>query len=172
MNTLSAIALIMLVLVGYASGVTAVARYKHPHPTLVDLGQIGLLWALAFMARPTVGHGWSLPLWTAVAFLSAWVSANRRYRYLSPDRTVAPLTRRHPRLLGRLWQRWTAFAAEMGEFQSRLLMGFFYFFLVTPFGLGVRLLSDMLGQKRPSAPSAWHARDLVSPTLEEVKRQG
>jgi hypothetical protein len=29
----------------------------------------------------------------------------------------------------RLWQRWTIFAAEMGEFQSRLLMGFFYFVL-------------------------------------------
>ncbi|MFO7536508.1 MAG: hypothetical protein R6X32_00435 [Chloroflexota bacterium] len=172
MNTLSAIALVMLVMVGYSAGVTAVARYKHPHPTLVDLGQIGLLWALAFVARPIVGHGWSLPLWTATAFFVAWLSANRRYRYFSPNRAAVPLTRQHPRLWGRLWQRWSAFAAEMGEFQSRLLMGFFYFFLVTPFGLGARLFSDMLGLKRPSAPSAWHARPPVAATLEEVKRQG
>jgi hypothetical protein len=91
MNTLSAIALVMLVLVGYSSGVTAVARYKFPHPTLVDLGQIGLLWALAFWVRPVVGHGWSLPLWTAVAFLVAWLSANRRYRYVSASRPLVPI---------------------------------------------------------------------------------
>jgi hypothetical protein len=172
MNTLSAIALIMLVLVGYSSGVTAVARYKFPHPTLVDLGQIGLLWALAFMARPAVGHGWSLPLWTAVAFLVAWLSANRRYRYLSASRPVAPLAPQPRGLLRRLWQRWAAFAAEMGEFQSRLLMGFFYFIFVTPFGLGVRLVSDMLGLKRPSVPTAWHPRETVVPTLDEAKQQG
>jgi hypothetical protein len=171
MNTLSAIALIMLVLVGYSSGVTTVARYKHAQPTLVDLGQIGLIWALAFVARPVVGHGWSLLLWTAVAFFVAWLSANRRYRYLGPDRSLVPLTRRHPRWWGRLWQRWTAFAAEMGEFQSRLLMGFFYFILVTPFGLGARLLSDMLGLKRPS-PTAWHTREPAQTTLEEAQQQG
>jgi hypothetical protein len=60
----------------------------------------------------------------------------------------------------------------MGGFQSRILLGVFYFFVVTPFGLGVRALSDPLGLRRPEKPSNWIARNETTlANLDEAKKQ-
>lgn len=68
-------------------------------------------------------------------------------------------------MLYRLWERWKAIAHVIGNFQARLLLTLFYFVLLSPFGLGVRLLSDPLGlrkrglsswlQKAPERTGVW-----------------
>jgi hypothetical protein len=57
-------------------------------------------------------------------------------------------------MLRRLWARWKVIARRIGEFQSRLLLCLFYFVILAPFGLGVRLLSDPLRLRRRSL-SQW-----------------
>jgi hypothetical protein len=60
----------------------------------------------------------------------------------------------------------------MGGFQSRLLLGLFYFFIVTPFGLGVKAFSDPLLLRRTRKLSNWIPRNDTTPAnLDEAKKQ-
>jgi len=60
----------------------------------------------------------------------------------------------------------------MGGFQSRILLGLFYFLVVTPFGLGVKAFSDPLHLRRTEGPSNWIPRNDTTPAhLDEAKKQ-
>jgi len=56
-------------------------------------------------------------------------------------------------LLKRAWHFQKRFARQLGNFQARLLLTIFYFVLVLPFGLAVRLLADPLRTKK--SPTQW-----------------
>lgn len=51
-----------------------------------------------------------------------------------------------------LWQRfiawWMPIAEAIGNFMNRVILSVFYFVIVMPFGLGVRLFSDPLRIKK------------------------
>lgn len=51
-------------------------------------------------------------------------------------------------MLRRLWERWKVIAHKIGTFQSRVLLNVFYFVILAPFGLGVKLFADPLHIKR------------------------
>jgi hypothetical protein len=60
----------------------------------------------------------------------------------------------------------------MGGFQSRILLGLFYFFVVTPFGMGVRAFGDPLHLGRARRSSNWIPRNDTTPAnLDEAKKQ-
>lgn len=82
------------------------------------------------------------------------------------------------RLGKRLLQGWTAIAIRFGAMQTLVLLGFFYFLLVGPVALGMRLIGrDLLDKRDPSAgadptgsdPSAWHDADTAGADLERMK---
>jgi hypothetical protein len=50
-------------------------------------------------------------------------------------------------LLRRAWAGWKRFGKKVGDFQARLLLTFFYFVILAPFGLAVRG-ADPLGLRR------------------------
>ncbi len=52
--------------------------------------------------------------------------------------------------LRRLWEGWKRVGRKIGDFQARVLLTLFYFVILAPFALGVRLLADPLGLKRPA----------------------
>jgi len=56
-------------------------------------------------------------------------------------------------LLKRAWRCQKRFARQLGNFQARVLLTIFYFVLVLPFGLAVRLLADPLRAKK--LPTQW-----------------
>jgi hypothetical protein len=58
------------------------------------------------------------------------------------------------RMLRTLWERWKVIARKIGDVQSRVMLVGFYFVILAPFGLGVRLLSDRL-QLKPQRVSRW-----------------
>ena len=60
-------------------------------------------------------------------------------------------------LLKMLWARWKAVAETIATFQSRVLLSLFYYIVLAPFALGMRLASDPLGL-RPNAPVGWLSR--------------
>jgi hypothetical protein len=71
---------------------------------------------------------------------------------------------------GILWQRWLSLAHRIGEFQARLLLTLFYFVIVSPFALWVRIMRDPLALRRSGGPR-WLARPSRPTTLEEVTKQ-
>ncbi len=75
-------------------------------------------------------------------------------------------------MLRNLWDRWLVLARKIGKFQSRILLTFFYFVIVLPFGLGVRLLADPLHiRRRRPADTAWQPRETRDVELADAHRQ-
>ena len=50
---------------------------------------------------------------------------------------------------------WMGIAFVMGNIMSRLLLGIFFYLLITPMGLIRRLAADKLHLKRPTGSSCW-----------------
>lgn len=75
-------------------------------------------------------------------------------------------------MLRKLWDRWLILARKIGKFQSRILLTFFYFVIVLPFGLGVRLLADPLHlRRRAPKDTAWLPRETRDVDLAASQRQ-
>jgi hypothetical protein len=73
-------------------------------------------------------------------------------------------------MLRRLWECWKLIAHKIGNFQSRMLLNAFYFLILMPFGLGVKLFSDPLRLKLQSC-SQWVDRNTRATTWEDARRQ-
>ncbi|MCZ7546070.1 MAG: hypothetical protein M5R40_22230 [Anaerolineae bacterium] len=74
-------------------------------------------------------------------------------------------------LLSKAWERWKVIGGVLGNYQGRAIVQFFYYTIMLPFGLGVRLLSDPLKIKTENLPLQWVNRDPVSNQLEDARRQ-
>jgi hypothetical protein len=72
--------------------------------------------------------------------------------------------------LKRLWARWTVIAHAIGNFQARVLLTLFYFAIVPPFALIVKLAKDPLRLRPPRGESFWIARPPADPA-EAGRRQ-
>ena len=73
-----------------------------------------------------------------------------------------------------LWKRlmawWMPIAEVIGNFMNRLFLSVFYFIIVLPFGLAVRLFSDRLGIKGVRQ-TGWSEFQDRSSTVEKGKLQ-
>jgi hypothetical protein len=71
----------------------------------------------------------------------------------------------------RLWQAWQRFGHFMGDLLARVVLTVFYFTILLPFGLAVRLFSDPLNIRRNGTRPAWLTRVTGDQTLEQTRRQ-
>lgn len=71
--------------------------------------------------------------------------------------------------LKRFWKQWLAFSRKIGDLVGRVAMTLFYFTLMLPFGIGVRLFSDPLNIK--SAEPRWQTSEADDQTLEGAHKQ-
>jgi hypothetical protein len=70
-----------------------------------------------------------------------------------------------------LWERWTRVGRRLGDVQARVVLTLFYFLVVTPFALAVRIGSDPLGI-RPGSARGWRSRPPAAGSpLERARRQ-
>jgi hypothetical protein len=74
-------------------------------------------------------------------------------------------------LLARAWARWKVIAKIIGNFQARLLLSFFYFLVVPPFALIVKLFKDPLMLQPPKHDSLWVEGAQAARSLQEAGRQ-
>lgn len=58
-----------------------------------------------------------------------------------------------------LWEKWKVVARRIGDFQARVLLSIFYFTVLAPFALGVKMFSDPL-RLRATGGSGWTERPL------------
>jgi hypothetical protein len=61
-------------------------------------------------------------------------------------------------------------AGVIGDFQSRVVLSLFYFLIVLPFGLVIRLFGDPLRIKK-SRKSGWTEFATRTSSVEEAKKQ-
>jgi hypothetical protein len=171
MKFASTLALIFLTLTGYSSGAELRGKNKQVSPNLLDLAVVVALWMIALVTRSALGSGLALLVWTLASLMvGIELTSLRISRY--PDREQkTPSVREDVTGLRRWWEGWKAFAAEMGNYQGRLLLALFYFVVVTPFGIAVRLFSDPLQLRRTENISFWVERELFNHNLEDAKEQ-
>lgn len=70
----------------------------------------------------------------------------------------------------RAWNAWLRIAAIIGDFQARVILSLFYFIIVLPFGLLVRIFADPLGVKG-QRPTTWTPFTNRTQTLDQAARQ-
>jgi hypothetical protein len=177
-----AVGLILVSMVGYSTGCVIGLRRRQFEPALWDLLGVVAVWLLVFGIADQVGR-WSSLL---VALLCGIVfgiivtlirNATSNTAPVMPDSELPEHARERTVAVQRsFWQRikqgWAAYGERMGSVQGRLLMGFFYFIVVLPFGLITRIGTDSLNIKHKPANSAWTAWEDVTATLEEAQEQG
>ena len=167
---LSGLALVLLTLVGYSTGAVVGGRGKAVAPKLLDLGVVVVLLIAALTSRAVLDRWAALGVWLVIGGLVSLVLSRMRFGERSA-KTEEKVSVREGSPLTRLWEGWKSFAAEMGNYQSRILLAFFYFVVVTPFGLLARLLNDPLRIKHSAGHSFWISRSKVSTELDEARRQ-
>jgi hypothetical protein len=72
------------------------------------------------------------------------------------------------RTLRRIWHIWQQFGQMMGDFIARILLTVFYFTILAPFGIGVRLFADPLTLKHKVNPQ-WLDRTPRDPELAQAR---
>lgn len=71
----------------------------------------------------------------------------------------------------RLWEWWKRVARKIGDFQGRLILTLFYFIVLAPFALILRLVADPLAIAS-KAPSGWQPRpESRGDALDRARRQ-
>ena len=68
------------------------------------------------------------------------------------------------------WDRWQIIAHINGDYIARLVVNLFFFTIMVPFALGVKLLSDPLSLRK-NASSSWLDRKRVGAKLDEARSQ-
>lgn len=172
MEWLSWLGLILLTLVGYSAGVVLAARQEDsPKPARRDLLAIPLVWVTALSLRTVLElNRWTTPVVGLVVGLAFGWTLNRISPHVQPVHSVM-LNEGELPFFKRLIGRWERFAVQTGDFQSRVILGYFYFSVVLPFGLLIRLAIDPLRLWRPPARSLWIERPAASSEVEDARRQ-
>jgi hypothetical protein len=74
-------------------------------------------------------------------------------------------------LFTRAWERWKVIAHKIGNFQARLILVIFYFVIVPPFALIVKLFKDPLSLRPPRKESLWVEGPVADSSLSAARRQ-
>ena len=172
MDWLSGLVLVLLTLVGYSTGSVLAGRGRMILPGLSDAVIVLILWTGALMSRPVFGRWTSIVLWLLLGMLvGALFILVRRNRFPKPrSRGLAPQTESKTGF-GAIWKTWISFSHEMGDFQGRVLLIFFYFIVVTPFAILVVLFSDPLRLRNNDTQTYWLPRPAMPKGLDEARRQ-
>jgi len=74
-------------------------------------------------------------------------------------------------LVKRAWRRWTVIAHIIGNFQARVLLSLFYFVIVPPFALIVKIAKDPLQLRLAAGATGWTERAEPPPPSQAAHRQ-
>ena len=174
MEILSGIALVLLTLVGYSSGIVLARGVRQVLPDVIDLATVAVLWVAALATREPLGHWRAIGVWIVGGLIAGAIAAHTRRReavFQPRYPTAAPASAEPNRARRRALEAWKRFALRMGNFQGRMIMGFFYFVVVAPFALLGRLAADPLRLRRTAEPSYWVEREPLERSVDAARRQ-
>jgi hypothetical protein len=169
MNLATIITLVLLTMVGYSIGRNLFSSKYKISPIVLELPLILLIWLGTIFIPLTLGNGWKIALWVVIALIVGFI-----FTRIAPKKEDKPkyksMILESETQKPNLWQQWKKFATKMGDFQGRLMLMWFYFIIITPFGVLVGLFSDPLTLKKP-ASSGWLDRTIVKADIENSRRQ-
>lgn len=73
--------------------------------------------------------------------------------------------------LQRIWSAWKKFGQAIGDIVARVVLTVFYFTVLAPFGVGVRLFGDPLQLADRAGGVGWRSRREADTNLEAARRQ-
>lgn len=174
MEIISFMVLILLSLVGYSVGAVGKAgKSVQLKPQIIDLILISVIWAGAIYSR--VGfdfNKWLMILvWVVLGILIGVLAIWPRKL---PEEKVS--ISKEPKeittnLFKKLWQSWGSFSKRMGDFQSRIFLSMFFFIVVSPFALAVKMFSDPLRIRYRGNESHWLSKMTTKIDLEQSRKQ-
>jgi len=175
MEALSYIVLVLLSLVGYSGGATGRAgKNTDLKPVILDLILVVLIWTAAIYSRLTYDFNkWLMILiWIGISAVVGIAAVSFR-RLQRGDETGQQETEYLTSgIFKRLWFRWTGFSKRMGSFQSRIMLSFFFFIIISPAALIIRVLGDPLQiKKKKTMDTYWLTKTESSTELEDYRRQ-
>jgi len=170
MSFASNLALILLALAGYSSGAALAGRGKQVFPGLFDLLVVLVAWAAALATSGLPGRVWAIIVWFVIGLVAgASLTKLRPGNYTR--QLQAPAERPESGKLRQWWKKWQAFAANVGYYQGRVLLAFFYFVIVAPFALLVRWFGNPLHKRRADDGSFWVKRPAPEQAWEKARQQ-
>jgi hypothetical protein len=153
-------ALALVTMAGYSAGAALGSRGRPPAVSLADPLLVAALWAAVFALRGTLGR----PQAMGAAILLGLAAGALAFAVRPRAAPAAALPGDGPAR-----GAWARFAGRMGNFNGRLLMAFFYFLVLPPFALVVRLSKGGGGARVPG--SFWRERPGSPPRLEDAGKQ-
>ncbi|MFP4082052.1 MAG: hypothetical protein ACLFVG_04745 [Candidatus Aminicenantes bacterium] len=174
MEVLSFIILILLSLFAYSAGaVSPAGRLQDLKPHILDLLLVLMIWAGAICSRVILDlNKWLLILiWIIIGFLTgSSITLLRKARFPPVSkRERKERIRQNP--VKKFWQNWKNFSKRAGSFQSKTFLSLFFFLVVTPFALAVKIFSDPLRLKPEAKNSYWLTKKHIPTDLEHFRRQ-
>lgn len=73
-------------------------------------------------------------------------------------------------ILRQLWHIWKRIGQAIGDLLARVVLTLFYFTILLPFGLGVRLFSDPLAIQENIDGALWLERTTNELTVDDARR--
>jgi len=175
LEALSYIVLVLLSLVGYSGGASGKAgKTADLKPMVLDLALVALIWTAALYFRLTFGFNkWLLILvWVGISVAVGMLAVSFRRLPVKDQSQRGEVEELPPGIFKRIWQRWTGFSKRMGSFQSRVMLSFFFFIIVSPAALMIKMLGDPLRiKKKEDLETYWVAKTPSSSELEDYRRQ-
>lgn len=175
MEIVSFIVLILLSLVGYSAGAVGKAgKLIELKPQIIDLILVSVIWAGAIYSRIVL----DLNKWLAIlvfivlsSLIGVLAVLPRKLPEQKVSNTQRPKEAISSNLVKRLWQSWGNFSKRTGNFQTRIFLSLFFFILVSPLALAVKVFSDPLSIKHESDNSYWLSKIKSETDLEQFRRQ-
>jgi hypothetical protein len=93
------------------------------------------------------------------------------YVLATGEANVRPEATERRSAVRRLWEGWKRVGRRIGDFQARALLTLFYFVILGPFALVIRLAFDPLALA-PGAPKGWQPLKITAGApLDRARRQ-
>ena len=171
MGFFSGLAIVLLTLFGYSGGRVLFAANRKVNPGVFDILFTILLGIIALWARSYLGRWVTIPLFIFIGLVAGVLTTLILRSTYPVERKASPESPGSGSLLGRVRKSIKNFLTRTGNFQSRILLSWFYFIILMPFGILVRLTSDPLAIDKNKHESYWKLVPEKSDSLESARRQ-
>jgi len=171
MGFLSGLALVLLTLFGYSSGRVLFAANRKVNPGAFDILITIFLGIIALWARSYLGRWITIPLFILIGLVAGVLTTLILLSTYPLDRKPSPESSESGTFFWKIRRSTNSFFTRTGNFQSRILLSWFYFIILMPFGILVRLTSDPLAIQKGKRDSYWKSVAEKSDSLESARRQ-
>lgn len=171
MEILNAIALVLLTLFGFSCGRVLFTAQRELNPGVTDIVLSILLSIAAIWSRGYLGRWVALALFILIGLIVGVITTLLQLSSLPQAKKTSTAPPQASGTFGKIRKLLTGYFTRVGNFQSRILLSWFYFIVLMPFGIFVRLTSDPLAIKAEAHKSYWKPVAEKSDSLDSARRQ-